>query len=111
MDGVSALHVEFGHAVDGLADNVEHTAFDLVAGRHEDGVSGGHRFQSALQSVGIVHGDASHSVLTDMLLHFHHKVTAVRSHYFECVVNFWEHLLGIETFCIEEHVDDRSDNL
>ena len=34
VNGISALHVELFHTIDRLTDNVQHTTFNLISGRH-----------------------------------------------------------------------------
>ena len=70
MDAVALLGLGGGHTVDGLADDVEETAVDILAHRHRDGLAEGEDLHTALEAVCGVHGDAAHGVLTDVLLAF-----------------------------------------
>ena len=36
VNGIGALHVELFHTIDRLTDNVQHTTFNLISGRHLD---------------------------------------------------------------------------
>ena len=111
MNGVCAIHVERLHAVDRLSDDIEHTPFDLVSGRHEDRISGRDGLESALQSVGIVHSDTPDGIFTDVLLHLDDEFFSVRSYHFERIVDFRQHFLSILSLRIIEYVDNRADNL
>ena len=68
-------------------------------------------FKSTLKSVCIVHGHASHGVLTDVLLYLDNKLTAIRSGYLESIMNFGQYLFRILPLGIEENVDNRTDDL
>ena len=111
MDRISALHVELFHTVDRLTDYVQHTTFNLIAGRHHDRTAHRDRLQSTVQSVGIVHSHATHRILADVLLHFDNQVAPVTTVNLQCIMNFWQHFLSILTFRIEINVDNRADNL
>ena len=37
MDRISSIHIKLFHTVDRLTDYVQHSTFNLIAGRHHDG--------------------------------------------------------------------------
>ena len=73
-------------AVDAFADDVHQAAVDVLRG-HGDHAAGGDHFHSAVQTVGGVHGDATHGVLTNVLFAFQNQLLAVFLAHFKCVVN------------------------
>ena len=111
MDGVSTFHVQFRHAVDGLADNVQHAAFNLFAGRHGDRTAQRRCFKVALQTVGVIHCHAAHSVFTDMLLNLHYQFAAVGPNDTQGIVNFRQHFLLLLALGVEVDVNYRTNNL
>ena len=111
VDGVRALHVQLIHAINRLADDIHHTALNLLACRHGDGASRRYHFQSSLQTIGVVHGHTAHGVFTDVLLHFDDKLLAIRALHLERLINLGEHLLSFLTLGIEIYIDNRADNL
>ena len=64
-----------------------------------------------MQSVSIVHSHAAHRILADMLLHLDNQVTPVTTVNLQGIVDFWQHFLSFLAFCIEENVDDRTNDL
>ena len=111
MDGISTFHVEFFHAIDRLADDIEHPSLDLVTGWHQDRTSCSDGLQSTLQTVGIVHGDTPHGILTNVLLHLYDEVAAVGPDDFQRIMDFWQHFLRVESIGVVVNVDHRTDNL
>ena len=111
MNGICALHIQWFHTINGLSDDVHHTALDLFAGRHHDRRACLLCLESTLQSVGVVHGYAAHGVLTDMLLHLDNEFATVGSLNPQGIMDSWQHFLSVLSLGVEEHVDDRSDNL
>ena len=76
MDVVTLFAFDLRHAVDTFADDVEQTAVDLAGGHRNHG-AGGHHLHAAAETVGGVHGDAAHRVLTDVLLALEDQLFAV----------------------------------
>ena len=111
MDGVWVVLLQWSHAVDRLTYHVEHPALHLLARRHTDRSARGRHFQTALQSVGIVHSDSTHGILADVLLHLYDEVAAVGTFYDKGIMDFRQHFLCILSFCVEIHIDNRTNNL
>ena len=64
-----------------------------------------------MQTIGIVHSDTAHRILADVLLHLDNQVTPVTTVNLQSIVNLWQHFFSILTFCIEENVDHRANDL
>ena len=111
VNGISALHVELAHAVDRLAYHIHHSTLDLLACRHKDCISRRNDFQSSLQSIGIVHCDASHGVFSDVLLHFNDELLSVRTFQLQSLVYFGQYFLCLLSCRVEIDIDYRTDNL
>ena len=111
VDGVRSLHIERFHTIDRLTNDIHHTALDLIASRHGDRTSRTHCLQSTLQSVRVVHGNATHSVLANVLLHLDDEVAAIGTLYAQCLIDFRQYLLRILALSVEINVDHRADNL
>ena len=111
VDRISALHIELAHTINRLTDYVHHTALDLFTCRHKDSVACRHHFQTALQTVGVVHCYATNRVLTDVLLNLNDKLLSVRTLELQRFVYFRQYLFCVLTSRIEVNVDNRTDNL
>ncbi len=111
MDGVTALHVERLHAVDGLSDDIHHATLDLFAGRHGDGTSRRDNLQATLQAVGVVHGHTTYRVFTDVLLHLDDQVGTVRAFHRQGFINLRQHLLGVLSLGVEIDIHHRANDL
>ena len=111
MDRIRTLHVQVLHTIDRFADHVKHSAFNLFACRHLDRCTHRDCFQSTLQAIGIVHSNTANGVLTNVLLHFDNEFLSVATINTKGFVNFWQHFLGIQSFGIEIHVDNGTNNL
>ena len=106
VDAVALCALGGGHAVDGLADDVEQTAVDVLAHRHRDGTAQRLHLHAALQTVGRVHGDAAHGVLTDVLLTFKNNLRIIGAFDFQCSINVWQ-----RGFVLEINIHHGADDL
>ena len=111
MDRVSTLHFKLLHAVDRLTDYIQHSAFDLLACRHNNRTACWDSLQATLQTVGVIHSYATYGVLTDMLLDLNNKVTAVWTLYLQSLINLRKHLFRIFALGLEINIDNRADDL
>ena len=112
MDGEASGFVQSLHSVDGFANHVHYSAFDLGSYRHCDRLSGRYDLHSTLQSVGAVHGYRTYRVFTDVLLHLHYQCTAIVPFDGQCIVDFRQSLFGLLSFFeLEVYVDYRTDYL
>ena len=107
MDGTEFIAVEFGETVDGIANNVEQTAFHLVTGRNGDRAFKVVDTSTALQTVCTLHSHTAHGVLTDMLLHFEYQLRTVGTVHLQGGVDRRDEI--VITF--KYHVDHRADHL
>ena len=94
MDGQLLLVLDGSALVDGVARHVHDTAERAVADRNHDGLAGVGGLVSTDETLGTVHGNASHGVLTQMLLS-HGLAHGPLFQY--C------HLVSLETYCDLEH--------
>ena len=97
--------------VDNVAGHVEHSSLNLVARRHGDGGSEARGFQTSAKAVGIVHGNGSHGVLADVLLHFEDDFASVGVDHFKGFVDGGQALLGILSVCFKANVYNGADDL
>ena len=67
MDGPAFRALNRGLVIDGLTQQIEHTAQAVVTHRHADGRAGIGGFRATLQAVSGAHGDAANHIITDML--------------------------------------------
>ena len=107
MDRSKIVALESGQTVDGLTHHIKQTSFDLIAGRHSyRSVEIVHTLAAA-KAVGALHGHTSDGVLTDMLLHFEYKHSAVGTVYFQSGIDRGK----LIAFALEGHVDHGTDDL
>ena len=112
MDRRHALAAVGGfETVDDVAGHVEHTSLNLVARRHGDRRSEARGFQASAKAVGIVHGNGSHGVLADVLLHFEDNFASVGVDHFKGFVDGGQALLGILSVCFKANVYNGADDL
>ena len=111
MNGVCALHVELFHTINGLTDDIQHAALNLIASRHLYGRTHWHSLQPSLQAVGVVHGHAAHGVLANVLLNLDNKFTALPTVNAQCLMNLRQHLLSIQSLCVEIDINHRTNDL
>ena len=111
VDRVSALAVQFLHAVDGVAHHVHQAAFDLVAHRHGNRATQRAHFHAPLQAIRTIHGHGTHRVLADVLLHLHNQSLPVGSLDFQRIMNARQHQFGLCFRSFKVNVHNRSDYL
>ena len=116
IDGMASLDrkgagaVQRSHAVDGFAHDIHHTAADLCADGHRDGVVGAGHGHSAAQAVGRVHRHGADRVLADVLLNLDDEGPAVLTRHQKGLVDRGEAgLLVVRK--IKMDVDHRTDDL
>ena len=107
MDGTHVCALECRQAVDGFADYVEQTAFDLRACRNCYRTLEVVNAQSSLKPVGTIHGHTPASVFSDVLLNFKDELLTVGTVDFQCRIDGGN--LVVVTF--EDDIDNRSDHL
>lgn len=76
MDRPHILPLERAEHVDGLANHIEQTSLDLIAGRHRDGMAEVLDLHATAHTIGALHSDASHNVFADVLLDFENQFIA-----------------------------------
>ena len=69
MDRPALDVAEIFDVVDGLAGHVDEAPERLLAHRHGDGLAGVDDLDAARETVGRVHGDGTHLVVAEVLLH------------------------------------------
>ncbi len=111
MDWISTVHIQSFHSIYRLSYHVHHASLYLLSRRHANGASRRNYLKPTLQTVGIVHGNTTNGIFTDMLLNFYYQFTAIRTFYDKCIINFRQHFLWIHTVCVKKHVNHRSDYL
>ena len=77
MNRICTVAIEFFHSIDGVADYVHQTSFDLFAYRHCDRTSRRKYLHPALQAVGTIHGNRTYGIFTNVLLNFYNQLFAV----------------------------------
>ena len=77
MNRIFRIPRERFQTVNRVSDNIEHSTLYLVSHRHTYRRACSHSLQPALKTISIIHGDSSHSILTDMLLHFGYQFAAI----------------------------------
>ena len=87
MNRVAFLADRGGHTVDGLSDNIKQTSIDVFSNRHRDGAAERYNLHATVQTVGRVHSDGTHGVLSDILLALKHYLCTIRTLHGECVVD------------------------
>mmetsp|Transcript_10743 Transcript_10743/g.25675 ORF Transcript_10743/g.25675 Transcript_10743/m.25675 type:complete len:533 (+) Transcript_10743:41-1639(+) len=80
MDRHLSLGVDGATLVDGLADHVDNAAEKLGAGRHHDGGTGINNGLSTHKTLGGVHSNGTHCVLSKMLRDLEHQADGVLLH-------------------------------
>ena len=65
--------LQVSKSIDGVSDDIHHTAPDLCSGGHGNRRTRVHCFHATLETVGRIHRHAPHRVLANMLLNFNHK--------------------------------------
>mmetsp|Transcript_2542 Transcript_2542/g.6973 ORF Transcript_2542/g.6973 Transcript_2542/m.6973 type:complete len:483 (-) Transcript_2542:25-1473(-) len=103
VDGLGHLGGDGAALVDGLADNVDDAAEELRASRHHDGGAGVLDLLATHKTLGGVHSNGAHGVLTEMLGDLENQADRVPLD-----------LKGVQNgreLAIELHVNDGTDNL
>jgi 6-phosphofructokinase 1 len=62
-------------------------------------------------TIGIIHGHTSYCVFTNVLLNLDNQVRAIWPCDFQCIMNFWQHLLSILSSRVKIHVNHRTNDL
>ena len=104
MDGPVLFCLGSGHVVHGIAQKVEHSSQAFLAHGYLDGAAGIQGFCSADQSVGGVHGDAAHGVVTGLLGHLRYQSGAV-------IINLNGVEKGRQFIMGEPDIQNRADDL
>ncbi len=93
--------------VDGFTDNVKESSLNLIAGGHRNRTAEVVNTYTSLQSVGTFHCHTTHSVLSDVLLHFKNKSGTVGAVNLERSINGRNHIV----LSLEGNIDHGADNL
>ena len=104
MDGPPGIALNGGLVVDGLTQQVKHTAQARIAYGHGDGSAGIGGFHAPLQAVGGGHGDTAHHVVTDVLGNLRHD-DPITQRDFDGVQKLWQLVIR------ETNVKNRTLNL
>ena len=107
MDRTEVGTLQCRQTVNGLADNVEQTAFDLLACRYGDRTVEIVHTHAALKSVGTFHGHTAHGVLAYMLLYLENQHRAVVTVNLKSRIDRRKHI----ALTFKAHVDHRTDYL
>ncbi len=89
------MHLEFFHSVNGLSCDIHHSPADLPADRHHYGRACGNDFHPTAKAVSGIHGHRPDGILTNVLLDFKYKISAVSSIYGQCFMNSWNLPLSV----------------
>ena len=73
VDGAVALGLRLRQSVDNLAHHIKKPATDLGADRHGDGLARVDNGRASREAIRGVHGDSTHTVLAEVLLHFENE--------------------------------------
>ena len=111
VDRVCTFHIQCLHTVDRLAYNVQHTTLNLVASGHDDRTTRWYYLKVTLQTIRIVHGHTTYSILSDVLLYLDNQILPISSFNTQSIVNLWQNLLRILALSIKVNIDNRTDNL
>ena len=77
MDRTHVLALEIPEHVNRIADDIEKTPFDLIASGHGYRMAEVAHLDTATDTVGALHGDTTHYVLANVLLHFEDQLLAI----------------------------------
>ena len=107
MDTTEIIAFKFRKMVNGVTNDIEHAAFDLIACRNRNGVTKILHLYPSAQTVGTLHGNTSDGVFADMLLYFENQGLTVVTLYTESSINGRNGLFA----ALERNVDNRADDL
>ncbi len=105
VDGPVLVRLDLTQIVQGLAQDVEQPSQGGPAHRHGDGGAGVDAFGTSAQAVRGVHGQATHPVVAQVLLHLDQKLLAVTGINFDGIIDVRQLLRR------ELHVHYRADDL
>ena len=71
-----------------FSQNIEHPSESFLSYRHRDRRPGSHCFHSPYKTIGRSHSDTAHRIVTKMLRHFHHELSALFCRYFNRIIDF-----------------------